>query len=184
MKKALLIVDVLPDFMPGGVLPVTGGDEIVEPINAAMASGEYAVVVAVKEGHPVDHCSFTVFGRHGVAGTPGAELHPGLNRACINAIFQKGMDKDIECMSAFASEPDAKGIRHDTGMSAYLRALDVTHVDVVGLVYELCDKKTALDSAARGFVTRLLKSCTRSLNPANDAAVTAELEAAGVAVVL
>lgn len=183
MKRALLVVDVLPDFMPGGPLPAKGGDEIVEPINRRMRSSEYTVIVAVKEGHPLDHFSFKAYGVHGVAGTPGAELHPDLDRKLMAAIFQKGMDKELECMSAFATEPDAKGIRYGTGLESYLRALGVTDVDVAGLVFELCVKKTALDSANCGFVTRVLMDCTCALDGGNVAGVINELAVAGVKIV-
>ena len=61
-KKALIIVDVQNDFVPGGALPVPKGDEVVPFINGIM--NEYKVIVATKDWHPANHCSF-------------ASAHPG-----------------------------------------------------------------------------------------------------------
>src|SRR5260370_35452996 len=93
-RDALLVVDLQPDFMPGGALAVTGGERVVAPI-AALAS-RFATVVATQDWHPRGHVSFA--STHGrapftplplygseqmlwpdpcLAGTPGAPLHPG-----------------------------------------------------------------------------------------------------------
>ncbi|MEM1006688.1 MAG: nicotinamidase, partial [Pseudomonadota bacterium] len=36
MTEALIVIDVQNDFCPGGALAVTGGDEIIDPINTMM----------------------------------------------------------------------------------------------------------------------------------------------------
>ena len=39
---ALLVIDLQPDFMPGGALPCHEGDAIVPGIAALLASGRYS----------------------------------------------------------------------------------------------------------------------------------------------
>ena len=117
--KALIIVDVQNDFCPGGALPVPEGDRVVEVINRIQP--EFDLVVATQDWHPADHGSFAANhpGRspgeqielaglpqilwpvHCVQGTPGAELHPGLDRSRIARVFQKGADPNIDSYSGF-----------------------------------------------------------------------------------
>ena len=40
--RALIVIDVQNDFCPGGKLAVSGGHEIIEPINSKM---EYCILV-------------------------------------------------------------------------------------------------------------------------------------------
>ena len=57
-RSALLVVDVQPDFLPGGALPVGGGDEIVSAIGNLMESDLFELIVAIQDWHPPEHVSF------------------------------------------------------------------------------------------------------------------------------
>ena len=57
-RAALLLVDVQPDFMPGGALAVGDGDAIVPPLARLMATDLFAVQVATQDWHPAGHASF------------------------------------------------------------------------------------------------------------------------------
>ncbi len=52
----LIVVDMQPDFMPGGALPVPGGDGILPLANALMP--RFGRVVATQDWHPPGHSSF------------------------------------------------------------------------------------------------------------------------------
>ncbi len=54
--KALLIVDVQYDFLPGGALAVPNGDKVIPVINKLQ--GIFPLVVATQDWHPPDHGSF------------------------------------------------------------------------------------------------------------------------------
>ena len=54
--KALLIVDLQNDFLPGGPLAVPEGDRIVPIVNELMPA--YDLVVATQDWHPAEHVSF------------------------------------------------------------------------------------------------------------------------------
>ena len=41
---ALIVVDVQPDFCPGGALPIAGGDEVVPVLNQAIEAATRAGV--------------------------------------------------------------------------------------------------------------------------------------------
>ena len=53
--KALILVDIQNDFLPGGALAVPGGDEIVSLANDLME--EFEIVVATQDWHPPDRRS-------------------------------------------------------------------------------------------------------------------------------
>lgn len=59
-RSALLIIDVQNDFCPGGALAVSGGDEVVPPLNALAAKFAAAggKVAATQDWHPRGHVSF------------------------------------------------------------------------------------------------------------------------------
>ena len=55
--KALLVVDMQNDFMPGGALAVPEGDAIIPLINE-MVHYPFDLIVATKDWHPANHGSF------------------------------------------------------------------------------------------------------------------------------
>ncbi|HEX3600255.1 MAG TPA: nicotinamidase, partial [Lacipirellulaceae bacterium] len=54
--KALILVDIQNDFLPGGALAVPAGDEVIAVANRLMPA--YDLVVATQDWHPVNHESF------------------------------------------------------------------------------------------------------------------------------
>ena len=97
MGNAVLVVDVQNDFCEGGSLAVTGGTEVARAITARLAEGGYDHAVATRDHHidPGAHFSehpdfLGSWPPHCRVGTPGVELHPSLDRARLEAIFDKG----------------------------------------------------------------------------------------------
>jgi nicotinamidase/pyrazinamidase len=199
VTRALLLVDLQNDFCPGGALPVSEGDCLIPLVNRLMP--RFGLVVATQDWHPADHGSFAANhpGRkvgevieigglpqvlwpvHCVQHTPGAELHPTLDRGPMAAVFQKGTDPRIDSYSGFFDD----GRRKATGLGDFLRERQVTDVFVCGLATDYCVKATALDAAGLGFRVRLIEDACRGvdLQPGDVARAIAEMRAAGVAVV-
>lgn len=61
--RALLLIDIQNDFMPGGALAVADGDAIIAPVNALM--DDYPLIVATQDWHPAGHESFGRIGQNG-----------------------------------------------------------------------------------------------------------------------
>ncbi len=146
-KKILLVIDVQNDFCEGGALVVKNADDVVPVINELIAKGNYDIVIATKDWHPPDHVSFQpeqIGKAHCVQGTKGAELHPALNHAAITYVQHKGMERDVDCNSAFR---DNDG-RNLTGLSDYIRtqAGEDAEIHICGLVTNRCVKLSALDA--------------------------------------
>src|SRR2546429_2240122 len=100
VAEALVIVDFQNDFTPGGALAVPEGDEIAERVNELAADPRFELVLATRDWHPPDHCSFTEQGGiwpvHTVQDSEGAELHPALDRTRLDLVIDKGQNADTE----------------------------------------------------------------------------------------
>jgi nicotinamidase/pyrazinamidase len=175
--NALIIVDVQNDFCPGGALSVPGGDGVVPVINTIQPG--FDLVVATQDWHPADHGSFAANhpGRrpgeqielaglsqilwpvHCVQNTPGADLHPRLDRARIARVFRKGTNPSVDSYSGFFDN----GRRWSTGLGDYLKGQGVTDVHVCGLATDYCVKATALDAVGLGFTTYLIEDACRGV---------------------
>jgi nicotinamidase/pyrazinamidase len=173
---ALIIVDVQNDFCPGGALAVTDGDAVIEPINRL--ARQAPLVIATRDWHPPDHSSFAERGGpwpvHCVQDTPGAEFHPGVDRALIDVVVDTGTARDAEGYSGFDG----------TELERLLRERGVTRVDVAGLALDYCVKSTALDAQRAGFDVTVHKDAARAVDvtPGDGERAVAELRAAGVRV--
>ncbi len=154
---ALLIVDVQNDFLPGGRLAVPEGDAVIEPLLGYLdrfrARG--LPIVATRDWHPADHCSFTTEGGpwppHCIAGTPGAAFPPILGLEETATIVSKATHGDRDAYSGFDG----------TDLDERLRALDVRRLFVGGLATDYCVLHTVLDALGKDYDVRLLVDAIR-----------------------
>ena len=197
--KALILVDIQNDFLPGGALAVPDGDKVVPVINRLQPL--FPIVVATQDWHPANHRSFaanhpgrrifeqielngrpqTLWPVHCVQKTQGVELAATLNRQGIARVFPKGTDAGIDSYSGLFDNA-----RHmSTGLSEWLKAQGVTEVYVCGLATDYCVKFTALDAARMGFKTHFIEDASRGVNLRPDDVKNAveEMKCAGIAVV-
>src|ERR1043165_3124706 len=192
---ALLLVDIQNDFLPGGALAVPNGDEIIPIVNEAMTLGAF-YIVATRDWHPADHCSFaathpgkkpfetaivdglptTLWPTHCVADTYGAAFSSRLDVSRFDTVFSKGMSHHVESISGFL---DAK--RCSTGLSEQLRDVGIRQVIVAGLATDYCVKATVLDALSFGFPTSVWLDACRGIDakPGDIDRAVEEMEAAG-----
>jgi len=197
--KALVLVDLQNDFMPGGALAVPEGDRVIRVANEIQPS--FPLVVATQDWHPAEHGSFATnhSGRevgdrieldglqqilwpvHCVQETPGAALVADLDLTRVARVFAKGTDPAIDSYSGFFDN----GHRKSTGLADYLRRRDVDEISILGVATDYCVKYTALDAAELGFETSLIVDGCRGvdLEPGDVDRALAEMERAGVKLV-
>ncbi|MBB5351522.1 nicotinamidase/pyrazinamidase [Haloferula luteola] len=194
--KALIVVDVQNDFLPGGALGVPGGNEILPVVNRWMEA--FPRIVATRDWHPPDHGSFAVnhpggkvfelgeldglpqvlWPVHCVQESRGAEFADGLAVDRIDRVFSKGTRVEVDSYSGFHDN----GRRHATGLGDWLRAQGVDEVAVCGLATDYCVKFTALDALREGFRTSLIVDACRGVNlePGDVERAVEEMQSAGV----
>lgn len=159
MAEALIIVDFQRDFTPpDGALAVPHGDSIAPRLNELAGDGRFAAVIATRDWHPPDHGSFIPQGGpwppHCVQDSDGAQLHPALDVARIDAIIDKGQRAGSDGYSAFEAEE----------LRQLLREHDITAVTVVGLATDYCVLNTARDALREGLAVTVDTSATRAVD--------------------
>jgi nicotinamidase/pyrazinamidase len=182
---ALLVVDFQNDFCPGGALAVPDGDRISDPLDRLL--DRFDLVVATRDWHPPNHGSFvgvdvdpsrwrgtdppSIWPVHCVQGTPGAELHPSLDRSKIDRVVDKGQDRWSQGYSAF----------QDTELADFLRSRGVERLVVGGLATDYCVKQSVLDARGLGFDVTVVEDAIRGVdvNAGDSDRAVAEMRAAG-----
>jgi len=165
IKKALLVVDVQNDFLPGGALGVPGGDIIVPVVNKYVRfflKKKYPVLFT-RDWHPVRTMHFRDFGglwpAHCIQGTRGAAFHPMLKVPKEAILLYKGMDPGQDSYSAFHSE-DASG----RSLSKILNVLGTQELYIAGLATDYCVKYSSLDALKKGLRVRVLVDAVKGVD--------------------
>jgi nicotinamidase/pyrazinamidase len=163
-SDALLVVDVQTDFLPGGRLAVPGGDEVVPVLNGyvGLFRRRALPVVATRDWHPPDHCSFVAQGGpwppHCVAGSRGAAFARGLVLPRDAVVVSKATTAERDAYSGFEG----------SGLDRLLREAGVTRVFVGGLATDYCVLNTVRDARRLGYAVCLLTDAIRAVNLAPD----------------
>jgi len=191
--KALLLIDIQNDFLPGGALAVPQGDQILEVVNQLQPY--FDLVAATQDWHPANHKSFAsnhegkkpfesielqglpqvLWPDHCVQGSPGADFSRQLQLNRVAAIFRKGMDPEIDSYSGFFDNGHLK----TTGLADYLRSKKVSQVFIAGLAGDYCVYFTAKDSLLEGFKTFLIEDACRPISQAGFEKAKADLRQLG-----
>jgi nicotinamidase/pyrazinamidase len=172
---ALLIVDVQNDFCPGGALAVPDGDRVIPVLNdwISAAGNAHIPILASRDWHPVEHCSFSEQGGpwpvHCVQDSPGAQYHSDLTLPDEAIRFSKGVAFDRDANSAFEG----------TGLETFLRRHAISRLWIGGLAEDVCVLRTVLDARAAGFEAHLIVAATRAVDPAHASEVEARMRDAG-----
>lgn len=194
--RALILVDLQNDFLPGGALAVPRGEEAVAVANRVMH--DFQLVVATQDWHPPDHLSFAsqhpgrqigdvirldgldqvLWPDHCIASTPGSQFAPALDTHPIAHVVRKGTDRTVDSYSGFFDNAR----RRATGLEDVLRREGVDALTVMGLATDYCVQFTALDAVELGFRVTLLEEGSRGVerNPGDCARAVDAMRAAGV----
>lgn len=178
--RALLLIDIQNDFLPGGSLAVPAGNEIIEVVNSIQS--DFDLVVATQDWHPPSHKSFAsnhsdkesfdviewqgmqqvLWPDHCIQGSSGAELSKDVNWNYTETIFRKGTNPEIDSYSGFYDNGHLKS----TGLDDYLKGRNVNEVYIAGLAADYCVYFTAKDALKEGFKTYIIEDATRAINEA------------------
>lgn len=177
MTQALIVIDLQNDFCPGGALAVSGGDEIVQDVNALM--DEFDAVILTQDWHPAGHSSFAsshnaapmtvtempygpqvLWPDHCIIGSPGAAFHKDLNTDRADLIIRKGYNPAIDSYSAFFENDHTT----PTGLRGYLDTRGISQLTMVGLATDFCVNYSAVDAAKLGFKVTVRKDLCRAID--------------------
>lgn len=159
-SDALLITDIQKDFLPGGALPIDGGDEIIPVLNDYIRrfGDAKAHVLASRDWHPPNHISFKAQGGpwppHCIQETSGAKFSPDLKLTKHTIVISKATNPEREAYSAFDG----------TSLAYELRTLGVKRLFVCGLATDYCVVNTVVDARKLGFETVVLLDGTLGID--------------------
>ncbi len=174
---ALGVIDLQPTFMPGGGLPIEGGDQVV-PVVEGLLPG-FRTVFATQDWHPHGHVSFAsshpgrkpfetialpygnqvLWPDHGVAGSGEARIASRLVEDRADVIVRKGTSPGVDSYSAFMEADRTTR----TGLAGWLRERGIRRVFVCGLALDFCVMWSAMDAVAAGFETVVLRDACRGI---------------------
>lgn len=172
---ALLLIDLQPDFLPGGKLPVPRGDEVLAPIRALAERFDH--VLLTQDWHPPQHISFapthnrqpfetidapygpqTLWPEHCLRNSPGSALALEIPHAEL--ILRKGFRQHIDSYSAFLENDHTTS----TGLAGYLRERGLQRLFLAGLAYDFCVRFSAVDGKRLGFETLVVEDACRPVD--------------------
>jgi len=149
--KALLIVDMLKDFIDEGApLHVPAGKGIVEHIAGEIryAREKGRPIIYLCDRHAPDDPEFEVWPPHAVSNTPGAEV--------IDELKPRPGDHVIEKAYYYGF--------FKTRLESLLEELDIEEVLICGVVTNICVLYTAVDALQRGLRVIVPETCVAALD--------------------
>ena len=138
MKQALLVIDMLDDFvLPGAPLEVPAAREILPRIEAriAQARAEGRPVIYVCDSHDPDDEEFELYPPHAVAGTEGAGVVAQVAPRSGDMVVAK------KRFSGF----------YGTNLGEALKDQGIDSLELTGVCTDICIQYTAADAVMRGF---------------------------------
>jgi nicotinamidase-related amidase len=137
--KALVIVDMLDDFVTGA-LANPDAERIVEPLRQLLEHARGAddwVVVFSNDAHDPSDPELRVWGEHALAGTPGAQVVADLEP-------EPGPHEIISPKRSY-------GAFDGTGLDEQLEALGVDEVVITGQHTHICVRHSSYGALIRGY---------------------------------
>lgn len=138
MPKALLVIDMLNDFVTGSIANKRS-ERIVPTIGDLLAKARTErddwLVVYSNDAHLPRDFELAVWGEHAMAGTSGAEIIPELASIEGDFVLPK------RTYSSF----------HETGLDPLLRQFEVDTLVLTGQHTNICMRHTSADAFFRGY---------------------------------
>ncbi len=162
-ESALLVIDMLNDFIEdGGSLVVPGARRIVPRLARILAGArEQGIpVIYITDSHREDDHEFRYWPAHAVSDTWGGEVIDALKPAPGEYIIPKRR------YSAFFG----------TDLDTYLREMEVRRIYLTGVLTNICVYATALDAAMRNYGVSVFRDAVASLSEETDRFIFQQLE--------
>ncbi len=171
MAKALLIIDMLRDFLEkNGVLFIGNPEEIIQNVSSRLQEwrSQGDPVIYIMDRHLQGDAEFKMFPPHCLAGERGSEV--------VDVLAPRDGDFLIfkRRYSAFFG----------TDLDLTLRELGATEIELAGVCTQICVLYTAADARMRQYDVTVRKSCVASFDDkAHEFALKEMKETLGVQII-
>lgn len=157
---ALILIDFQKDFFEGGFFPVTGADEILEPLLSVMSL--FPLIVATQDWHHIEQFPHQKEGvyetGHCIERTPGVDLHPLLANQHLDLTIRRDPKREGESFSVF----------EQSELATWLLRKRCRRIFVMGFTTEYGVKETVLDGIKRGFKVCVIEEGVKPRGTAAD----------------
>ncbi|WP_289997126.1 cysteine hydrolase family protein [Photorhabdus laumondii] len=143
--KALIVIDMLNDFVTGVLANEADAMKIVPVIKRLIDHARNHrdwLVVYANDAHRADDREMSIWGRHAMAGTPGANV--------IETLVPIGTEREIVLPKRFYGAFDG------TELEEVLKVYGVTEVVLTGQHTHCCVRHTAYGAFIRGYRIKIL----------------------------
>ncbi|PQQ29811.1 cysteine hydrolase [Photorhabdus luminescens] len=143
--KALIVIDMLNDFVTGVLANEADAMKIVPVIKRLIDHARNHrdwLVVYANDAHRADDREMSIWGRHAMAGTPGANV--------IETLAPIGTEREIVLPKRFYGAFDG------TELEEVLKVYGVTEVVLTGQHTHCCVRHTAYGAFIRGYRIKIL----------------------------
>ncbi|MER2470872.1 cysteine hydrolase family protein [Photorhabdus laumondii] len=143
--KALIVIDMLNDFVTGVLANEADAMKIVPVIKRLIDHARNHrdwLVVYANDAHRADDREMSIWGRHAMAGTPGANV--------IETLAPIGTEREIVLPKRFYGAFDG------TELEEVLKVYGVTEVVLTGQHTHCCVRHTAYGAFIRGYRIKVL----------------------------
>jgi len=205
-EVGLCVIDMQYDFIkPGPLGAHQSSVDCIEPVKKIMESRPWGKIIASRDWHPANHCSFAVnykdgttnpftevrieengtdqvlWPAHCIQGSEGALFHEALPYNLVNTVIDKGTKPLVESYSAWGTiNKKNPEFSEQTGMEDYVERSCLKTLVFVGLCYDYCVGYGALDAAEKGYRVVICEECTGYVTDESKAAMKKNLKKAGV----
>jgi nicotinamidase-related amidase len=149
MKKVLIIVDMINDFVTGKLGSVQA--QKIVPSTAAVikkARKNGIPVIYLRDAHDSSNREMDIWGEHAMKGTSGSEIIPELEPEKTDIIIEK------KWYSGFV----------DTELQAILKKLGADTLIFTGVSTDICVQNNVAFAYFSGYKTIVLRDCTASID--------------------
>lgn len=149
-KYALLVADMLNDFVnKGASLEVSAARMMIDNINKEIknARKKHIPIIYCCDAHKEKDPEFTLWPRHAVKGTKGAEVIKQLK----------------PCKEDYVVEKTSYSCFYKTSLDKLLKRLGKTHLIITGVVTNICVLYTTADAYMRGYKVVIPENCVAAL---------------------
>ncbi len=149
MKKALIIVDMINDFVTGK-LGSAQAQEIVPNIASLIKKARKLgiPIVYLRDAHSPDDKELAIWGEHAMKGTSDSEIIPQLKPEKNDTVIKK------KWYSGFV----------DTELPAVIKKLGADTLIFTGVSTDICVQNNVADAYFSGYKTIVPRDCTASID--------------------
>ncbi|MDO9534440.1 MAG: isochorismatase family cysteine hydrolase [Bacillota bacterium] len=151
MRKALLIIDMLRDFLEtNGALCIGDSKEIIQNVSSRLKEWRLQKnpVIYIMDKHLPHDAEFKMFSPHCLTGEWGSEV----------------VDELAPCEGDFIIYKRRYSAFFGTDLDLTLRELGVTELELVGVCTQICVLYTAADARMRHYDVIVRKNCVASFD--------------------